>query len=262
MPAPAISNLFKMNMNKSEHSYGHLALHDAHTIASGSNALLMALQENAEKIMAQDETIGRLIKKGVDLGDALLDSARMLTSRGVFSTERYLSELLIYSAAVVDGCEVCALTHMDGAQKAKAPESVINTIHAIALYIRAQADDDTYLLFNAYVQHWMRFEEWPHLGAEGKESSLKFYNLIALLMSMVIRKRRLVRFHTIEVLTKSNVTPEEVLEVIGIAQVMGGFPARWESVHILNVMREMQAAGTLAQPFVDVLDSIPQPRQR
>jgi AhpD family alkylhydroperoxidase len=250
-----------MNMNEKELTYGRLGLHEAHTIAGGSNALLMALQENAEKIMVQDETIGKLIKKGVDLGDALLDSARMLTSRGVFSTERYLSELLIYSAAVVDGCEVCALTHMDGAQKAKAPESVINTIHAIALYVRAQADDDTYLLFDAYEKHWLRFEEWPHLGSQGKQSSLKFYNLIALLMSMVIRKRRLVRFHTFEVLSKSNVTPEEVLEVIGIAQVMGGFPARWEAVHILNVMREMHEPGTLPQPFVEVLESIPQPRK-
>ncbi|MDD5241937.1 MAG: hypothetical protein PHG47_09520 [Sulfuricella sp.] len=247
-------------MNGSEHSYGRLDLHDAHAIAGGSNSLLMALQEYAEETMSKDENAAKLVKKGVELGDALLDSARILTSRGAFSTERYLSELLIYSAAVVDGCEVCALTHIDSARKALAPEAVVNTIHAIALYIRAQADDDTYLLFDAYGQHWTRFEEWPHLGASGKQSSLKFYNLIALLMSMVVRKRRLVRFHSFELLTRSDVMPEEVLEVIGIAQAMGGFPARWEAVHILDVMHGLKDAGTLPSRFSDVLGSIPQSR--
>lgn len=242
------------------HLYGALTLPDAHTIAGGANALLMALQEHAEARISQDESAGKLIKKGVDLGDALLDSARMLTSKGVFSTERYLSELLIYSAAVVDGCEVCALTHMDGAVKSKAPEALISTIHAIALYIRAQADDDTYLLFDAYTEHWARFSEWPRLGLPDRQDSLKFYNLIALLMSMVVRKRRLVRFHAKEMLARSSVSPEELLEVIGIAQVMGGFPARWESVHILNVMRELLAANELPPAFRDVIDAIPVPR--
>ena len=52
-------------------------------------------------------------------------------------------------------------------------------------------------------------------------------------------------------------TPEEVLEVIGIAQVMGGFPARWEAVHIHDVARELQAEGRLPAAFAAVLDKIP-----
>ena len=96
--------------------------------------------------------------------------ARLLVSRGVFSKERHLSEILIYSAAIADGCEVCALTHIDGAIRAKAPEAVIDTVQAIALYVRAQADDDTYLLFDAYTKHWQRFADWPHLpNAQGDE---------------------------------------------------------------------------------------------
>lgn len=251
-----------MTFPPAHHQYGLLNVHDAHSIAGGANSLLMALQEHAEARIAQDEPSAKLVKKGVELGDAILESARLLTSRGVFSAERYLSELLIYSAAVVEGCEVCALTHMEGAVKAKAPEAVISTIHAIALYIRAQAEDDTYLLFSAYTEHWARFAEWPSLSMPNRHDSLKFYNLIAMLMSMVVRKRRLVRFHAHEMLTKSNVTPEELLEVIGIAQVMGGFPARWEAVHILNVMRELQADGALPARFEDVLLAIPQPRER
>lgn len=244
------------------HQYGSLDLHDAHAIAGSANALLVSLQEHAEGVMEKDPQFGKLVQKGVNLGDTLLDSARILVSRGVFSTERYLSELLIYSAAVVDGCEVCALTHMDGAVKSKAPDNVISTIHAIALYVRAQADDDTYLLFEAYMEHWARFSEWPKLSLSGKHDSLKFYNLIALLMSMVVRKRRLVRFHASEMLLKSNVTPEELLEVIGIAQVMGGFPARWEAVHIFNIMEELLSKNQLPLQFKEVLEAIPHPKTR
>ncbi len=242
-----------------DYPYGKLDLGDAHSIAGGSNLLLMALQEYAEARMALDADHAKLARKGVDLGDSLLDMARLLTSRGVFSKERHLSEILIYSAAIAGGCEVCALTHIDGAIRAKAPDAVIDTVQAIALYIRAQADDDTYLLFDAYTKHWQRFEEWPHLSSD-RVANLKFYNLIALLMSMVVRKRRLVRLHTRELLAKSRVTPEEILEVIGIAQVMGGFPSRWEAVHIYDVAIELHAEGVLPEAFVEVLDSIPQPR--
>ncbi len=242
-----------------DYPYGKLDLGDAHSIAGGSNLLLMALQEYAEARMALDADHAKLARKGVDLGDSLLDMARLLTSRGVFSKERHLSEILIYSAAIAGGCEVCALTHIDGAIRAKAPDAVIDTVQAIALYIRAQADDDTYLLFDAYTKHWQRFEEWPHLSSD-RVANLKFYNLIALLMSMVVRKRRLVRLHTRELLAKSRVTPEEILEVIGIAQVMGGFPSRWETVHIYDVALELRAEGALPEAFVEVLESIPQPR--
>ncbi|MFN3545145.1 MAG: carboxymuconolactone decarboxylase family protein [Thiobacillus sp.] len=244
-----------------EYPYGRLDLDDAHRIAGGANALLTALQEHAEAGMeASDPQTARLAKKGVDLGDALLDMARLLVSRGVFSKERHLSEILIYSAAIADGCEVCALTHIDGAIRAKAPEAVIKTVQAIALYIRAQADDDTYLLFDAYTHHWQRFADWPHLP-HGELTNLKFYNLIALLMSLVVRKQRLVRLHTRELLTRSDVTPEELLEVIGIAQVMGGFPARWEAVHIRNVANELHAEGRLPTAFVAVLERIPVARR-
>lgn len=242
-----------------DYPYGKLDLSDAHSIAGGSNALLMALQEFAEARMAADAEYAKLARKGVDLGDSLLDMARLLIARGVFSKERHLSEILIYSAAIAGGCEVCALTHIDGAIRAKAPDAVIDTVQAIALYIRAQADDDTYLLFDAYTKHWQRFEEWPHLSND-RVANLKFYNLIALLMSMVVRKRRLVRLHTRELLAKSLVTPEEILEIIGIAQVMGGFPARWEAVHIYDVALEMRVEGTLPEAFVTVLDSIPRAR--
>jgi alkylhydroperoxidase/carboxymuconolactone decarboxylase family protein YurZ len=239
-----------------ELTYGKLNLGDAHSIAGGANSLLMALQEHAEAGMQADAEVAKFASKGVDLGDALLDMARLLVSRGVFAKERHLSEILIYSAAIADGCEVCALTHIDGAIRAKAPEAVIDTVQAIALYVRAQADDDTYLLFDAYTKHWQRFEEWPHLTG-GRVSNLKFYNLIALLMSLVVRKRRLVRLHTHELLTKSEVTPEEILEIIGIAQVMGGFPARWEAVHIRDVAFELRERSLLPAAFVTVLDSIP-----
>jgi hypothetical protein len=241
-----------------EYPYGKLGLHDAHRIAGGANSLLMALQEYTEGGIEADPQAGRLAKKGVELGDALLDMARLLVSRGVFSKEQHLSEILIYSAAIADGCEVCALTHIDGAIRAKAPEAIINTVQAIALYIRAQADDDTYLLFDAYTHHWQRFADWPHLP-NGKLTNLKFYNLIALLMSLVVRKQRLVRLHTHELLTRSDVTPEELLEVIGIAQVMGGFPARWEAVHIHNVALELHEQGLLPASFVAVLERIPAP---
>ena len=78
-------------------------------------------------------------------------------------------------------------------------------------------------------------------------------------MSLVVRKRRLVRLHTHELLTRSDVTPEEILEIIGIAQVMGGFPARWEAVHIHNVAIELRNLGLLPEAFVAVLDGIPIP---
>ena len=239
-----------------DYVYGRLNLGDAHHIAGGANSLLMAMQEYVEAGMAQTPEAAKLARKGVDLGDALLDMARMLVSRGVFSKERHLSEILIYSAAIADSCEVCALTHIDGAIRAQAPEAVIDTVQAIALYVRAQADDDTYLLFDAYTKHWQRFEEWPHLSHD-RVSNLKFYNLIALLMSLVVRKRRLVRLHTHELLTKSRVTPEEILEIVGIAQVMGGFPARWEAVHIRDVAEELHERGQLPESFTAVLDLIP-----
>jgi alkylhydroperoxidase/carboxymuconolactone decarboxylase family protein YurZ len=262
--ANAIFSLVNQETRMSkEFLYGRLDLSDAHTIAGGANSLLMALQEHAEAGMDAEAApeASRLARKGVDLGDALLDIARLLTSRGEFSRERHLSEILIYSAAIADGCEVCALTHIDGAIRAKAPDALIDTVQAIALYVRAQADDDTYLLFDAYSKHWQRFEEWPHLP-NGRVSNLKFYNLIALLMSLVVRKRRLVRLHTHELLTKSDVTPEELLEIIGIAQVMGGFPARWEAVHIRDVAEELRAEGRLPAVFLDVLERIPTPPAR
>ena len=243
-----------------ELNYGKLDITDAHSIASGANSLLTALQEYVEDGMKKDPERAKLARKGVDLGDALLDSARILVSRGVFSSERYLSEILIYSAAIVDNCEVCALTHIEGAIRAKVPEAMIETVQAIALYVLAQAEDDTYLLFDTYTRHWKRFESWPHLSQD-QVSNLKFYNLIALLMSLVVRKRRLVRLHSHELLTRSNVTPEEILEIIGIAQVMGGFPSRWEAVHIRDVALELQATGQLPAAFVAVLNKIPQAKQ-
>ncbi len=242
-----------------EYPYGKLKLSDALSIAGSANSLLTALQEYAEVGMQTDLETAKYAGKGVDLGDALLDMARILVSRGVFSKERHLSEILIYSAAIADGCEVCALTHIEGAIRAKAPEAVINTVQAVALYVRAQANDDTYLLFDAYRKHWQRFADWPRLP-NGRISNLKFYNLIALLMSLVVRKQRLVRLHTHELLTKSDVTPAELLEVIGIAQVMGGFPARWEAVHIHNVASDLRERGLLPESFVAVLDMIPGPR--
>lgn len=244
-----------------EYNYGKLGLADAHSIAGGANSLLLALQEYAEAGMEADPEANKLAKKGVELGDALLDMSRVLLARGVFSKERHLSEILIYSAAIADGCEVCALTHIEGAIRAKAPEAVINTVQAVALYVRAQANDDTYLLFDAYTKHWQRFSNWPRLP-EGRISNLKFYNLIALLMSLVVRKQRLVRLHTHELLTKSDVTPEELLEIIGIAQVMGGFPACWEAVHIHNVANELREQNLLPAAFIAVLDRIPAPQTR
>lgn len=247
-------------MSTKEYPYGKLNLKDAHTIASGANTLLMALQEYAETgIENSTEEAAKILRKGVDLGDALLDMARLLVSRGTFSKERYLSEILIYSAAIADGCEVCALTHIDGAIRAKAPDAVVDTVQAIALYVRAQADDDTHLLFDAYTKYWQRFAEWPNLSPN-RTTNLKFYNLIALLMGLVVRKRRLVRLHTHELLTKSDVTPEEILEIIGIAQVMGGFPARWEAVHIYDMALELREQNQLPAAFMAVLDNIHTPR--
>jgi len=40
---------------------------------------------------------------------------------------------------------------------------------------------------------------------------------------------------------------------------MGGFPARWEAVHIHNVAAELQEQGLLPDPFVAVLEQIPAP---
>lgn len=246
-----------------EYPYGRLDLKDAHTIASGANSLLMALQEYAEAGMERsDAETAKILKKGVELGDALLDLARLLVSRGTFSKERYLSEILIYSAAIADGCEVCALTHIEGAIRAKAPDAVVDTVQAIALYIRAQADDETHLLFEAYTRYWQRFAEWPNLVAHDRAANLKFYNLIALLMGLVVRKRRLVRLHTYELLVKSDVTPEEILEIVGIAQVMGGFPSRWEAVHIRDVIFELREQGQLPARFVEVVNLIQTPPHR
>ena len=87
-----------------EYHYGRLNLGDAHSIAGGANSLLMALQEYTEARMQADPENAKLAGKGVDLGDALLDMARMLVARGVFSKERHLSEILSYSAAIAGGC--------------------------------------------------------------------------------------------------------------------------------------------------------------
>ena len=238
--------------------FGKLTLANAHQIASRANSLLMALQEYNEEKIDDDPKAARFVRKGVDLGDALLDAARLLVSRGAFSKEKHMSEILIYSAAIIDGCEVCALTHIDGAVRAGAPSTVIDAVQAIALYVRAQAQDDTYLLFDAYVKYWQRFADWPRLP-DGKVSNLKFYNLIALLMSLVVRKQRLVRLHSCELLTKTDVTPADLLEIIGIAQIMGGFPARWEAVHIRDVIDELHTEGKLSADFTAVLEMIPKP---
>ncbi len=238
--------------------YGRLDIRDAHSIAKNANALITAMQEYVEAGAETDGPEAKLARKGVEMGDALLDLARLLVSRGVFSHERYISEILIYSAAIVDNCEVCALTHIEGAVLAKAPESVIDAVKAIALYVLAQADDDTYLLFDTYTKYWRRFESWPRLSSD-LEANLKFYNLVALLMSLVVRKRRLVRLHTLELLTRTNVSPAEILEIIGIAQIMGGFPSRWEAVHILDVAMELKDGGQLPDTFNDLLALIPTP---
>jgi alkylhydroperoxidase/carboxymuconolactone decarboxylase family protein YurZ len=241
-------------------AYGRLDLNDAHAIARGANTLLMAMQEYSEERMASlSEAEQKTVRKGVALGDTLIEMGTTLTARGVFSTEKYLSELLIYSAAVVAGCEVCALTHIEGAVRSKVPPALIEVVQAVALYIRAQADDDTYLLFDAYQRHWSRFAEWPRLSAKPADSQ-KLYNLIALLMSLVVRKRRLVRFHTAELLRKSSVKPEEILEIVGIAQAMGGFPARWEAVHILDVILDLALVGALPPEFVALTKLFPAPK--
>ena len=242
-----------------EFQYGRLDIRDAHSIAKTANSLITAMQEYVEAGAGDgDDPQAKLARKGVEMGDSLLDLARLLVSRGVFSHERYISEILIYSAAIVDNCEVCALTHIEGAVLAKAPEAVIDAVKAIALYVLAQADDDTYLLFDTYTKYWRRFESWPRLSAD-LESNLKFYNLVALLMSLVVRKRRLVRLHTTELLTRTDVNPAEILEIVGIAQIMGGFPSRWEAVHIFDVAAELKATGRLSAPFSDMLDMIPAP---
>jgi alkylhydroperoxidase/carboxymuconolactone decarboxylase family protein YurZ len=239
-----------------EYPYGKLVLDDAHYIAGAANAFLTALQEYTES--GTEQTDKKLALKGVKLGDSLLTSAQVLTSRGIFSKERYLSETLIYSSAVVIGCEICALTHIDGALRARVPQSIVETVNAIALYVRSQAEDDTYLLFDSYKSHWQRFEEWPRLSHD-KMENCKFYNLVALLMSMVVRKRRLLRYHTEELLLKTDVIPEEILEVAGIAQVMGGFPARWEIIHVYDVVREIVLTGKLGQAWQDLLNLISEP---
>ena len=238
------------------HVYGKLDLAGAHRIASATNSLLIAMQEYAEGVMEQSDDAAKLGCKGIEMSDAVLDLAQLLGSCGAFSKQKYLSELLIYSAAIADRCEVCALTHIDSAVRARVPETLIDSVQAIGLYIHAQADDDTYMLFDAYIRHWQRFEEWPHLS-RNQILNLKFYNLIALLMSMVVRKQRLVRFHAHELLTRSNVRPEEILEIIGVAQVMGGLPARWEAIHILDVASELHENGLLPDAFVSVLNGMP-----
>jgi hypothetical protein len=60
----------------------------------------------------------------------------------------------------------------------------------------------------------------------GRISNPKFYNLNVLLMRLVVRKQRLLCLLTL--LIKDEVTLEEILEIIGIAHVMGGIlaPAR------------------------------------
>lgn len=242
-----------------DYPYGKLVLNDAHYIAKAANQFLMALQEFSENGLRKQEN-NQLAQKGVKLGDSLLGTAQILTSRGVFSKERYLSEILIYSSAVVIGCEVCALTHIDSAVRAKVPKEITESVNTIALYIRSQAEDDTYLLFDSYVSHWQRFEEWPLL-ADDKKTNLKFYNLVALLMSMVVRKRRLLRFHAKELFTKTDVIPEEILEVSGIAQAMGGFPSRWEIVHVYDVAREISTTDELNDSWNSLLGLIPKPRQ-
>ena len=63
-------------------------------------------------------------------------------------------------------------------------------------------------------------------------------------------------------ITSGSDTPEEILEIIGMAQVMGGCPARWEAVHIRDVAFELREQGLLAASFVTVLESIPAPLAR
>ncbi len=241
-----------------EYPYGKLVLDDAHYIAKAANQFINALQEFSEGDLSEQKD-NRLAQKGVKLGDTLLDAARILSSCGIFSKQRYLCEILIYSSAVVIGCEVCALTHINGAVRAKVPKEITESVNAIALNIRSQAEDDTYLLFDSYVTQWQRFEEWPLLS-DDKRANLKFYNLVALLMSMVVRKRRLLRLHAHELFTKTDVTPEEILEIAGIAQAMGGFPSRWEVVHVYDVAREIHAEGKLSEAWVNLLGLIPEPR--
>ena len=243
-----------------DYPYGKLVLDDAHHIANNANAFLNALQEFTEATATRQNS-GPLPLKGVKLGDSLLSTAQVLTSRGVFSKERYLSEILIYSSAVVIGCEVCALTHIDSAVRARVPESITKTVNAIALNVRSQAEDDTYLLFDSYREHWQRFEEWPLLS-EDEIANRKFYNLVALLMSMVVRKRRLLRFHAQELFTKTDVAPEEILEVAGIAQAMGGFPSRWEIVHVYDVAREIAGTNGISGSWTTLLELIPKPRRQ
>jgi AhpD family alkylhydroperoxidase len=198
----------------------------------------------------------KLLSKGVDLGDRLLESARLLTSRGIFSNSTYLSELLIYASAVVQGCEVCALTHIDGAVRARVPQEYVATVNTIALYIHSQADDETRLLFETYQAQWQRYEEWPHISSD-RVANRKFYNLVALLMGLVVRKRRLVHFHAYELLTKTDVTPAEVLEIAGVAQVMGGFPARWEMKHFFDTLLKLRRENKLPDIWESVFETIP-----
>lgn len=243
----------------SRYHYGDLALTDAHTIAKGANAFLTALQEHCENA-PQTET-EKLNEKGVKLGDAILDLAQTVLSRGAFSQERYMSEILIYSAAIALDCEVCALTHIDSAVRARVPKKIINTVEMIALYNGSQAKDHTHLTFKSYKENWSRFEDWPRLSPD-RETNRRFYNLIALLMSLVVRKQRLVRFHAKKLLTKTNVTPAEILEVAGIAQVMGGFIARWEIVHFFDVAQELlEKEKRLPASFVEVIELIPQAKR-
>ncbi len=241
-----------MNENRKQYPYGSLTLPDAHVIATRANALLLALQEYEETDESEASP-----SKGLKLGDILLEVARTLTSNGVFSNKRFLSELLIYAAAVVQGCEVCALTHMEGAVRARAPDVYVESVMAIALYIRSQKNDHTRLLFAGYKIHWQRYEEWPRLSNDRDENRM-FYNMVALLMGLVVRKRRIVRFHTYELLTRTPVKPSQVLEVVGIAQAMGGFPARWEAVHVYDVARELRIEGKLPDVWVAVLDAMPE----
>lgn len=241
-----------MNANHRQYPYGSLTLPDAYVISTRANALLTAIQELEET----DE--GDVIpSKGLKLGDALLEMVRILNSKGLFSTTRYLSELLIYAAAVVQECEVCALTHMEGAVRARVPDAYVESVMAIALYIHSQKHDHTHLLFEGYKLHWQRYEEWPRLSSDREENRM-FYNMVALLMGLVVRKQRIVRFHAHELLTRTSVEPSQVLEIVGIAQAMGGFPARWESVHLYDVARDLYQEGQLSDAWKRVLEAIPE----
>ncbi len=55
---------------------------------------------------------------------------------------------------------------------------------------------------------------------------------------------------------RERVNPPGLLEAIGVAWTNGGFPARWEAVHIRNVAFELREQGLLPERFVAVTERI------